>query len=145
MEYRFYHLTKSTLPHAVVRLAQKVEEQGQYLQILCNSEARIQEVDDALWSDAEFLPHSVGAFDGVSKIAIGKTSDAAAEISFVLDDAEYEGGEDELTCYLFHSLDLDIVAHRRQSWKEWSKKGIYLTYWSENENGKWEKSAEVNG
>ncbi len=146
MEIRFYQMTRSTLPSAVTRLAEKARARGDELAIIANSPQRLEEVDEAIWSGLDFLPHSLGKADGVSGITLyEKQMGGAAEIGFYLDDNDPEEPfSGKLICCLFHSMDQDIVAKRRQDWVKWKNAGHHLSYWAEDENGQWKMQAQEN-
>lgn len=144
MERRFYQMSKTELPVAAARLAEKAGAKGQKLCILTPNEERAQMIDDALWQYSEFLPHSLGEFDGVSKVNITIEDSGDAAILFLIDDKDCEVENCDLICYLFHSVDQDIVQKRRKNWSEWNKAGFHLSYFAEDDQGRWIKEAEVN-
>ncbi len=144
MEHRFYQLTRTRIEEAVTQLSEKVIAQGRSLTIHVSSDERAKSMDDALWTYSEFLPHSVGEMDGVSQIWITKERQSDAKTQFWLDDFVGEPSQESLICYIFQSVDQDIVAKRRNDWKLQNDKGTFLTYWAQDEHGKWNVVAEAN-
>ncbi len=144
MDTRFYRLSKSSSAIGTARLANLIVSRGQSVAILSRDDAHSEMISNAIWSVAEFLPHSVGEVDGLSKVNIS-TNDPKGDILLVIDDAKIpEDTGFERVCLVFHAADSDIVNARREDWKSFSNKGIEISYWAENETGAWEKKAEAN-
>ncbi len=146
MEYRFYQLSKTALPVGAARLAEKAVGRGGDLGMICPNDARLREIDEALWRELEFLPHSIGESDGESHITLSNREALNAGTVFLIDDMDFEGEEGgaELVCAIFHSADADIVNKRRQDWVKWRDSGAFITYWAEEADGKWVKKAQEN-
>lgn len=141
MEKRFYQLSKTPIAIAVAKLAARVDDQNKTLNIV-GARTRLEQVDEALWQYADFLPHALETPDGLSKILLSQNPQNL-DVQFLLDDSDSDQSV-ELCCLMFQAADHDIVNKRRMDWKTWSQNGEYLTYWAENENGSWEKKSEAN-
>lgn len=147
-EVRFYHLTRSTLQTALPRMLEKTLERGQRAVVLCGSAERVEALDAWLWSenDRGFLPHG-SAKDGHGPdqpIWLSETDERpnGAQVLFLTDGAASQKvGEYELCAVLFDGNDADALAASRDQWRALKDAGHEVTYWQQDDAGKWEKKA----
>ena len=68
----------------------------------------------------------------------------AADVVFLMPGANGpEPGEDwTLCCLILDSADAEEVKAARARWKLWKESGHALTYWQQEENGKWVQKGE---
>ena len=110
--------------------------------------ARVEALNNALWiyKEASFLPHGSSA-DGDGEyqpiwLTDGTDNPNGAAIRFLVDGAEIDdAGSYERVVYLFNGNNQDQLAHARERWKAEKAAGHAVTYWAQNEVGKWEKKA----
>ncbi len=147
-EVRFYHLTRSTLESALPQMLEKTLERGQKAVVLAGSPERVEALAAHLWTynDRSFLPHG-SAKDGHAEGQPVWLSDKderpnAAEVLFLTDRATTERlGDYALCAVLFDGKDPDAVAASRDQWRTFKDAGHEVTYWQQDDTGKWEKKA----
>ena len=147
-EVRFYHLTRSTLESALPGMLEKTLARGQRAVVLAGSPERVESLASFLWTynDRSFLPHG-SARDGHAEdqpIWLGDKDERpnGAQVLFLTDAARSERLADyELCAVLFDGNDPDAVAASRDQWRALKDAGHEVTYWQQDEAGKWEKKA----
>jgi DNA polymerase III subunit chi len=147
-EVRFYHLTRSTLESALPKMLEKTLERDQRAVVLAGSPERVEALASYLWTynDRGFLPHG-SAKDGRAEDQPIWLSDKderpnGAQVLFLTDGAASEKVADyELCAVLFDGKDPDALAASRDQWRVLKEAGHDVTYWQQDESGKWEKKA----
>ena len=147
-EVRFYHLTRSTLESALPKMLEKTLERGQRAVVLAGSAERVEALAAYLWTYADrgFLPHG-SAKDGHAEDQPIWLSDIDerpndAEVLFLTDAAVSEKVSEYTLCAaLFDGNDPDALAGARDQWRVLKEAGHEVTYWQQDEAGKWEKKA----
>jgi DNA polymerase-3 subunit chi len=147
-EVRFYHLTRSTLESALPQMLEKTLERGQRAVVLAGSPERVEALAGHLWTyhDRSFLPHG-SAKDGHAEDQPVWLSDKderpnEAEVLFLTDRATTERlGDYSLCAVLFDGKEPDAVSASRDQWRSFKDAGHEVTYWQQDEAGKWEKKA----
>ncbi len=147
-EVRFYHLTRSTLESALPKMLEKTLERDQRAVVLTGSPERAEALASYLWTyiDRGFLPHG-SAKDGRAEDQPIWLSDKDerpndAQILFLTDGAASDRvGEYELCAVLFDGKNPDTVSASRDQWQVLKDAGHEVTYWQQDESGKWEKKA----
>lgn len=147
-EVRFYHLTRSTLESALPQMLEKTLERGQRAVVLAGSPERVEALAGHLWTyhDRSFLPHG-SVKDGHAEDQPVWLSDRderpnGAEVLFLTDRAETGHLDDYALCaVLFDGKDADAVAASRDQWRTFKEAGHEVTYWQQDDTGKWEKKA----
>ena len=147
-EVRFYHLTRSTLESALPKMLEKTRERDQRAVVLAGSPERVEALASFLWTynDRGFLPHG-SAKDGCAADQPIWLSDKderpnGAGVLFLTDGADSEKIEDyDLCAVLFDGKDPDAVSASRDQWRVLKEAGHEVTYWQQEESGKWEKKA----
>ncbi len=148
-EILFYHLQRAPLERVLPDLLEKTLERGWRAVVQAGSEERVAALDSHLWTyrDESFLPHGTSGQDHVERQPIVLTASPAnpngATVRFMVDGAETEGYSDyDRVVYLFDGNDPDATEQARSRWKVISKSQEHeLTYWQQNENGRWQKKA----
>jgi len=143
-EVRFYHLTRSSLEAALPKMLEKTLERGQRAVVLASSPERVEALNTHLWTYAErsFLPHGTAedGHDAAQPVWLGTedTRRNAAEVLFLTDGAESQRlGEYDLCAVLFDGRDDTAVARARDQWGGLKDAGHALTYWQQDESGRW--------
>jgi DNA polymerase-3 subunit chi len=148
MQIQFYHLTTTPLERALPKLVEKAYGAGYRVQLVLESEERVDYINQLLWTydPNQFLPHGSArdAAPARQPIFLATTPDAPnnANILFVTEgtpappDAGYERVID-----LFDGSNEDTVARARARWKTYKDGGYEISYFKQNDKGGWEKAA----
>lgn len=144
-EVLFYHLETQPLERVLPALLEKTLERGWRAVVETSSRQRAEAIDALLWSfrDDSFLPHGIAgeATDPEQPvlIAMDDGNPNAANVRFFVDRAVPQSGEGyQRIVYMFSGHDPDAVGEARDAWKA-LKEGNELTYWQQDENGRWVK------
>lgn len=144
-EVLFYHLETQPLERVLPALLEKTLERGWRAVVETSSRQRAEAIDALLWSfrDDSFLPHGIAgeATDPEQPvlIAMDDGNPNAANVRFFVDRAVPQSGEGyQRIVYMFSGHDTDAVGEARDAWKA-LKEGNELTYWQQDENGRWVK------
>lgn len=147
-EVLFYHLEHQPLDRVLPNLVEKTLARGWRAVIQAGNEERLSGLDVLLWTYAEdsFLPHGTGKAGHASEQPVYLTTGAdtpnGAGVRFLVDGATAETfvGIERLV-YLFDGRDPDAVATARSEWKAAKAAGCAVSYWQQNESGRWENKA----
>ncbi len=148
VEILFYHLERASLERVLPELLQKSLERGWRAVVQAGSEERVAALNTSLWTyrDDSFLPHG-SAGDGSPEhqpvyLTTGEGNPNGASIRFLVDGAEPgDLSGYERAVHLFDGRDEQAVAHARAQWSTAREAGHDVTYWCQNDSGKWEKKA----
>ena len=147
-EVLFYHLDRSALEAVLPQLLEKTLERGWKAVVRTGSDERLRALDAHLWTyrDDSFLPHGPAGHDtDVHQpvlLTTGTANPAGANVLFAVDGAAPDGLDAYQRCVLmFDGRDNDAVTAARGYWKTVSAAGHDVTYWQQNEAGRWEKKA----
>jgi DNA polymerase-3 subunit chi len=143
----FYHLETHPLERVIPVLLEKTLERGWRAVVEVGSPERAEVLDRALWAsrDDSFLPHGLagGEYDADQPVLLttGTENGNSAEVRFFADRAVPQSAEGyQRVVYLFSGRDPDAVVEARQAWKALrTVAGNALTYWQQDENGRWVK------
>ncbi len=142
----FYHLTRSTPEAALFTLLSKAYAGGHRSVVRFAHEDDVKAFDTALWvkEPNSFLPHGPGAGKHPEAQPVLLISDDTnpnkAEFAFIFPQAS-DGNLDfyDRVFFLFEGASEGQVKEARDRWKTLSGQGFDLTYWSQDQNGKWAK------
>lgn len=144
----FYHLLSTPLEAVLPDLLEKSLAKGWRAIVQTSHSARVEALNNVLWTykEASFLPHGSSADgEGVEQpvwLTDGPDNPNGAAIRFLVDGAHIDDADSyERVVYLFNGNDPDQLAHARERWKVEKEAGHAVTYWAQNETGKWEKKA----
>jgi DNA polymerase-3 subunit chi len=149
-EALFYHLERRRLDDVLPGLVERTLGRGWRALIRVESADRAAAIDALLWtySDDSFLPHAVeGDGDPAHQpvlITVEEGNGNAAQVLFLaggasLSDWTQSAKSFDRIVMLFDGRDPEALGSARESWKHAKSAGIAVTYWKENEAGKWEK------
>ena len=146
MEISFYHMTRTTLEAALPRMLEKTLERGQRAVVRAGSAERVEALNGWLWTynDRAFLPHG-SAQDGHPALQPIWLTDQderpnEAQVLFLTDGATSEElAEYERCAVLFDGNDETALAAARAQWTGFKDAGHDLTYWQQNDQGRWAK------
>ena len=144
----FYHLQRQRLEQVLPGLLEKCLARHWRVVVQTGSEERCAALDTHLWTyrDDAFLPHGTERDgDAASQpiyLTTGEGNPNAANVRIIVDAAD-PGDLSGYTraVYLFEGDDGDAVAEARRRWRQLRDAGHDVTYWQQNERGRWEKRA----
>jgi len=150
-EVRFYHLQRMPLERALPLLLERTLDRGWRAVVQADSQERVQALNGQLWTYGKesFLPHGT-AEEGDAELqpvwlTHSEENPNGANVLFLVDGAESGHlGDYELCCDLFDGRDDAAVEQARNRWAACKKTGLHLTYWQQNDSGRWEMKAEEN-
>ncbi len=144
----FYHLQRSNLEAVLPKLLGRTMDAGKRAVVIAASEERAESLNSLLWAQdpGGWLPHG-SATDGHAEdqpiwLTTKDENPNNATFLFLTDGVSGASLEGYERCFdLFDGRDEDAVAAARQRWKTLKSEGHDLTYWQQNEQGKWEEKA----
>lgn len=146
-EVLFYHLEAQPLERVLPTLLEKTLERGWRAVVETSSRERASALDAMLWTyrDDAFLPHAVAGDetdrDQPVLITMDEGNANGANVRFFVDRAVPRSGDGyERIVYLFSGHDPDAVTEARTAWTS-LKAGNALTYWQQDDGGRWVKKA----
>ena len=144
----FYHLDRQPLERVLPQLVARTIERGWRAVIQTESEERAEAVSTILWTYSEegFLPHGT-ARDGHAQhqpvwITPADDNPNGSRVRFFVGGAApltYDGLERAVL--LFDGQDNDAVEQARGLWKSAKAEGHAVSYWQQDENGRWSDKA----
>jgi DNA polymerase-3 subunit chi len=148
-EVSFYHLQSDPIERALPRLLEKVTERGFRVLLRGVEEARLEQLDEALWGyrPDSFLPHARddAGLDPAAQPILLTLSPAGnpngANVLVLTGDAPADDlTEYERCLYMFDGNDETALTAARTRWKAFKESDIPVSYYQQTENG-WEKKA----
>jgi DNA polymerase-3 subunit chi len=148
-EIVFYHLHRQPLEKVLPTLLEKSLERGWRVVVQASSEERVEALDAHLWTwrDDGFLPHGTWRDHDPAEqpilITVNDDNPNGAAVRFVVDGAPVpaEVGTYERIVLIFDGEDPDAVESARGHWVAAKAKGLEVTYWQPDENGRWQRKA----
>ncbi|MCB1380109.1 MAG: DNA polymerase III subunit chi [Alphaproteobacteria bacterium] len=147
-EVFFYHLEHQSLDRILPRLLQASISRGWRVVVQTGSAERAEALSASLWTSDEegFLPHGSKA-DGnaeLQPIWLTETDETpnGANVRFFVDGAAVDKVE-RLTraVIIFDGADGEAVERAREDWKSLRRAGHDISYWQQDENGRWQNRA----
>jgi DNA polymerase III subunit chi len=143
----FYHLEAQPLERVIPVLLEKTLERGWRAVVEVGDQVRAEALDSILWTyrDDSFLAHGLagGEHDAEQPILIttGPDNGNEAQVRFFTDRAVPQSAAGYVRIvYLFSGHDPDAVTEARTAWRA-LREGNEVTYWQQDENGRWTKRA----
>lgn len=144
----FYHLTETKLEDALPALLEKCFERRWKVGIEMRDPERLEKLDQHLWTYREdsFLPHGVDAAEMAEAqpilLSVSSANGNGATVRFYIDGAVPELPLSyERVVFVFDGHDQGELETARGEWKRLKAEGHALTYWQQNNQGRWEKKA----
>ena len=145
-ELFFYHLERRRLEDVLPTLLERSLARGWRAAVQAGSEERIEALNALLWSYREdsFLPHGT-ARDGPAPaqpiyLTVTDENPNGAQVRFLVDGAEIADPEPyERVVVIFDGRDEEAVARAREQWQAAKTQGLAVSYWQQDENGRWHK------
>lgn len=145
-EVLFYHMTRAPLDAVLPNLLARTLERGKRAVVMTGSEERAEALDTLLWTydPASFLPHGTArdgeAADQPVWLTVEEENPNAADYLFLTDGAHADSLDGFERCViLFDGGDERAVGDARARWKALKDQGHELTYWQQNDAGRWEE------
>ncbi|MDP2732739.1 MAG: DNA polymerase III subunit chi [Hoeflea sp.] len=146
-EVLFYHLERQPLERVLPQLLEKSLQRGWRAVVQAGSPERVAALDAVLWTyrDDSFLPHgAAGDGDGaVQPIFLTAQNDNPnkADVRFLVDGAVASDTGYARIVYLFDGRDETALEAARAQWKAMREHGHEVTYWQQDDSGRWIKKA----
>lgn len=145
-EVLFYHLEHQPLERVLPSLLERTLERGWRAVVQSGSAERLEALDLTLWTytDESFLPHGMARDGDPARqpiyLTTGDETPNGAGVRFLVDGAEASAFEGfvRIVC-LFDGRDPDATAKARTQWQAARTAGCAVTYWRQNDNGRWAK------
>lgn len=147
-EVLFYHLERQPLETVLPTLIERVVERGWRTVIEIGNPDRVQALNNLLWTykPESFLPHGTKADGPPAEQPVFLTSEPdnpnAATVRFLVEGAvpTIFSGYNRIVL-LFDGRNPDALAAARAHWKAAKATDCKLTYWQQNQDGRWEQKA----
>ena len=147
-EIYFYHLERQSLADTLPKLLERSLERGWRAAVQAASEERVEALDTLLWTyrDDSFLPHGTARDGRASEhpiyLTAGDDNPNAAQVRFVVDGATLADASGYLrVAYIIDGRDEAAVKTARAVWQEAKARGDAVSYWQQDENGRWQQKA----
>ncbi|MGH6948379.1 MAG: DNA polymerase III subunit chi [Kiloniellales bacterium] len=147
-EVRFYHLTRTPLEVALPQMLERTLERGQRAVVQAGSPERVEALNNLLWTynDHSFLPHGSAADGFAAEQPIWLTAEDElpnrANVLFLTDGVRSSLVEKvDLCAVLFDGGNDAAVSDARAYWRTLQGASHALTYWQQDEAGRWKESA----
>lgn len=153
VEISFYHLQMQPLEKVLPVLLERSIAREWNVVVQTRTEERCIALNEALWtySDESFLPHGM-ARDGDAEfqpiyLTHGTENPNDAQVRFFVESAEVApvlaaaDGAYERLVLMFDGNDEAELAQARGQWKTLKATGAALSYFQQNDDGRWEKKA----
>ena len=153
-EVLFYHLTQNSFQQALPALLEKCLEREWKVTVQLQDDDQRDLLNDHLWTyrDDSFLPHgsqrdlegrgTADPSDHPIWLTTTTENANASQVRFLIGNC-VPGTIDDYTrvIYMFDGQDEEAVSAARERWKIEKKAGHELTYWQQDEAGRWRKAA----
>ncbi len=147
-EIRFYHLQKQTLDQALPAILKKALAGGHKMIVKFPDTESAERMNQHLWTydPNGFIPHGSkkDGYDSHQPIWLTDQDDNpnGAKTVFTVNNATCEKLENyDLYCHMFDGFNQDMVQNARERWKLYKDRDFTLTYWKQDETGKWSQAA----
>lgn len=147
-DVRFYHLQKQTLDQALPQILEKAFKADNRIVVRMADDKEIERMNTLLWTykPEVFLPHGSKKNGQADKQPIWLTdkdeNPNQADVLVLTQSAETEDiGTYKLCCEMLDGRNEESVANARKRWKIYQDAGHDVTYWYQDESGKWDKKA----
>lgn len=148
MDILFYHLTETKMEDALPALLEKSIERNWRVAVQTVNEERGAFLDAHLWTyrAESFLPHGTeqAPYADAQPVLITTSEGNAnsATVRFLVDGAEPPdlAGYERIV-FMFDGYDETQLGLARNQWKKLKGEGHSLSYWQQNQDGRWSKKA----
>ena len=145
-EIRFYHLQKQTLDQALPQILEKAFGFGHRIVVHLENDKEVERMNAHLWSFKPdvFLPHGSKKNGYAEQQPIWLTDkdenpNNAGTLVLTQGTVSEDIGKYDLACEMLDGHDKKSVTEARARWKAYQDAGHDVTYWFQDDSGKWEK------
>lgn len=147
-EVFFYHLQHQPLDRVLPKLLKSAFDRGWRTVVQVGSPERVEALSTLLWThdDEGFLPHGTKA-DGFGELqpiwlTDGDDTPNGGTVRFFVDGGSPSGVEGlSRAVIIFDGGDDAAVQAARQSWTDFRGQGCEVSYWQQDESGRWQNRA----
>ena len=146
----FYHLTRSSADEALPMLLQKTLQADKRALVCCQSQQKAQ-ISSAVWSfgEASWMPHGIeGKDDDDAELCPiwicdnpSNNANNSQFVFFVNGITPQSFDDKERVFVLFDGNDTGALEAARRQWKDLRDAGHDLSYWQQDDAGRWSQSA----
>ncbi len=147
-DVRFYHLTHRPLEWALPKLLEKTLDVGARALVVSGSADRLSALDSHLWTydPGSWLPHGSGNDPHAAAqpiwLSVEDIAPNSATYLFLTDGVASRNLDAFQRVFdLFDGRDEDAVAAARDRWRVAKAGDHTLSYWKQDERGRWEQAA----
>ncbi len=152
-EIRFYHLHRKSVEQALPELIDRAYARGHRILVRLPHEDAVARLNESLWTfrPESFLPHGTATdskdadFAQANPIWLTTTSNDnpnKADVLIVTSGMPTPDMESyALCCDILDGQDQTQIEQGRVRWKQYKEAGHSITYWQQNDAGKWEQKA----
>lgn len=148
-DIRFYHMEQSTLDQALPAIATKAWQSGSNVMIRVPDNTEAQRINDLLWAfhPTAFLPHGADGDKHPDRQPVWITAHDDnvnnADIIILTHGCTMNDhiGDFKMCCEMLDGRVGDQITTARARWKNYKDQGHDLTYWQQDDMGKWNKKA----
>ena len=140
---RFYHLQKQSIENALPQITEKAYKAGYRCLVRLGTKNDVSRINEALWTfhADSFIPHGSEKDGNADKQPIWITDKEEnpnqANALIINGAANYDPSEYDLCCDIFDGKQEIEVQAARERWAQYKKQGLELTYWYQDEKGRW--------
>ena len=146
-EILIYQLQRQPLERVLPALIEKSLERGWRVIVQAASEERVEALDAQLWTfrDDSFLPHGTWREAEASEqpilLTLSGDNPNGAAVRFLIDGVSMPADAEsyQRIVLLVDGDDAEAVAAARAHWGEGKAKGLDVTYWRPDEEGRWQR------
>lgn len=142
----FYHLQKQPLERALPKLLERVLAADMKALVLTDTDEQVAALNAVLWTydPNSFLPHGSAkdGDEGLQPIFLTSQQENPnyADVLVLVDGGEHEELAGFTRCLdMFNGNDEIAVSRARERWVTYRDAGHKVTYWQQNEAGRWEE------
>lgn len=145
-DIRFYHMEQATLDQALPAIAFKAWQLGNRVMIKVPDKKEAKRLSDLLWifNPSVFLPHGSDGDSTPEKQPVWITANDNnvnnADVLILTHGCTSDTVDTfTLCCEMLDGRLPDQISDARQRWKSYKQSGHDMTYWQQDEGGKWQK------
>ena len=147
-EVYFYHLEHRTLDQVLPGLLERSLARGWRAVVQASSKERVEALNTLLWTYREdsFLPHGTASDSSPAAQPIYLTDEEdnpnEAAVRFLVDGAGLaDASPYTRVVHLLDGRDPDAVAQARGVWTGAKEQGYAVSYWQQDDKGRWQQKA----
>jgi DNA polymerase-3 subunit chi len=147
-DIRFYHMEQATLDQALPMIVMKAWQSGENVMVRVPDKREASRLNDLLWSFRadSFIPHGMDGDKHADAqpvfVTVNDENMNEANILILTHGCAHPSVADfKMTCEMLDGRVDSQITDARARWKIYKDDGHDLTYWQQDENGKWGKKA----